>query len=456
MLNIQFYGAHMSQLEFEHSQAKLTEIAQYILERALSLGASSAQVEMNESIETEVAVLNGDIDSFETSYDSSLGLTVYIGHNRGSVGISQVPPHNIDGIIKQALNIAQYTQPDPHNGLADPSLMCQGFSDKLALFNPLSLNNQEIINKAKNIEAIALNLDSHITQSDGAAISLAKYNFVLANSNGLNLGYPTTRYGASLSIIGHSQEGMQTDYWYDSSRDFNELIPNNQLATTAAKRLLRRLNKGQIAAGKYPVIFEAPIAKSLIGNFLGAISGNNLYRQLSFLTNSLNTQVFPSWVNISEDPFVVKGLASCYFDNEGVQVAPRKLVAEGKVNGYLLSSYSARKLGLQTTGNAGGNHNIIVQANFSGDIYQLARTMGTGLIIIETIGHGVNMVTGDYSVGASGLWVEHGEVQFFVDNLTIAGNLKQIYHNIQYISDDINHGSILCGSILVDGINVSA
>lgn len=445
----------MAQLEFTHSQNNLKNLATQILERALALGATSAQLEINESIETGAEILNGNIESVETSYDSNIGLSVYVGQNRGNVGISQVPPANLDMIIKQALSIAKYTQSDPLNGIANKEDLCTSFTDNLQLYNPISIDNLQIIQEALELEKIGVSSDKQVNASDGAAISLGKYNFVIANTNGLNLGYTTTRYSKSLSLIGQTKKGMQTDYWYSNARDYNDLENNLDLAAHAVSRVKRRLSNGKIKSGSYSVIFESTIAKSLISNFLGAISGGSLYRKLSFLNDSLNTQVFPDWLNITEDPFIIKGSSSCYFDNEGVNVCRRDLVRSGIVNGYLLSSYSARKLGMKVTGNAGGNHNIQVSSNTIGDINTLAAKMSNGLVIIETIGHGLNMVTGDYSVGASGLWVENGEIKFFVEGLTIAGNLKTIFKDIRYISNDYTKGSIRCGSMLVDNIDVS-
>jgi PmbA protein len=450
-------GNHMSQLNFEYTQKELQTITNLILEKALKLGATSAQVEISENIAGGVDILNKNIENFETSYGSSMSIQVYKGYNRGTVGISKINPNNIDDIINHALDIAKYTKPDPYNGIAEELFLCKSINQNLELFNPVDINHQQIINSAKEIEHLGTTLNTRIKNSDGASIGYGKYNFILANTNGFNLGYQTTRYNKSLCLIGETKNGMQTDSWYDSSLDFNDLMSNQSLAQTAIDRTVRRLNNGKIKSGVYSVIFESGIAKSFIGNFLGAISGNNLFRHLTFLDNSLGMEVFPKWFNMSEDPFIKKGSRSCYFDNEGVKVSPRELVKNGSVNGYLLNSYSARKLGLKTTGNAGGNHNISVTTNFSGDIYKFAKTLNTGLIIIEIIGHGLNMVTGDYSVGASGLWVENGEIKFFVDNLTVAGNLKHIYSHIRYISDDYSkNSSILCGSMLVDEINISA
>lgn len=445
----------MSQLEFSHTQDNLKKFATEILNRATDLGATSAGVEINESIETGVEVLNGGIESVETSYDSSITLSVYVGQNRGNIGISQVPPADLDTIINQALDIAKYTQADPHNGIANKEDLCTSFSENLQLYNEADINNPQIIQQALELENIGLNIDKHITASNGSSISLGKYNFVIANTNGLNLGYITTRYSKSLSLIGNTKHGMQTDYWYSNARDYADLDSNFDLASNTVFRVQRRLNSGRIKGGNYTVIFESVIAKSLIGNFLSAISGSNLYRRLSFLNDCLNTKVFPGWLSITEDPFIVKGSSSCYFDNEGVTVHRRNLVTNGIVNGYILSSYTARKLSMKTTGNSGGNHNIQVGSNFNGGIDAMSTKLDRGLIVIETIGHGVNIVTGDYSVGASGLWVENGEIQFFVEGLTIAGNLKDIYKNIAYIGNDHVKGSIQCGSILVENIDVS-
>ena len=447
----------MSQLNFEYTNEALSQIAKEVLDRALSLGATSAQIEISENIASGVDVLNGNIENFETSYGSSLSLQVYNGYNRGAVSVSKINPQNIDEIITRALDIAKHTKPDTFNGIPEAEFLCKSISGELELFNPKELSHHDLINNAKEIEHFGTSLNPTIQTSDGASIGYSLYNFVLANTNGFNHGYKMTRYNKSLSLIGDTPNGMQTDSWYDSSLDYNNLMNNQSLAKKAIERTIRRLNKGTISSGTYSVIFESGIAKSFIGNFLNAISGNNLFRHLTFLDNSLGTQVFPEWVNIFEDPFIKKASRSCYFDNEGVMVRSRELVTSGHVNGYLLNCYSARKLGLKTTGNAGGSHNISITTNFSGDIHEFAKKLGTGLIVIETIGHGLNMVTGDFSVGASGLWVENGEIQYFVDNLTMSGNLKEIYKNIRYISNDYSpNSSVLCGSMLVDKVNISS
>ncbi len=445
----------MSQLNFEYTAENLQKIASNVLERALQLGATSAQIEINENIAGGVDILNGNIENFETSYGSSLSLQVYNGYNRGAVSISKINPQNLDEVITRAIDIAKHTKPDRFNGIPETNVLCTSIKGDLELFNPQTLSHHDLINNAKEIEYFGTTLSN--TTSDGASIGYSQYHFVLANTNGFNHGYQMTRYHKSLSLICDTPSGMQTDSWYDSSLDYNRLMDNKSLAQKAIERTVRRLNKDSIKSGSYSVIFESGIAKSFISNFLGAISGSNLFRHLTFLDDSINTTVFPRWLNIYEDPFIKKGSSSCYFDNEGVMVKARELVKNGIVNGYLLNCYSARKLGLITTGNAGGNHNISITSNFSGDIYELAKKLTTGIIVIETIGHGLNMVTGDFSVGASGLWVENGEIQFFVDNLTMAGNLKDIYKNIRYISNDYSsNSSMQCGSMLVDDVNISS
>ncbi len=445
----------MANFELTYDKSLLKQISTNVLERSLSLGVSSSYVVISENIHTNVDVLNNDIENFENSYNSSLELVVYVGQKSGHVVTSQIEHPDIDGLIQNAIDIAKFTQEDNANGIAETKFLCQNFHENLELYNPIDLDNEYLIQKAQDIENLAINFDKKVKKSDGSSISLNKSNFNIATTNGFNAGYQTTRYGNSISLIGETPDGMQTDYWYSSARHFEDLLSDHTLAEKASKRVARRLNRGHIKTGTYSVIFENVVAKSLIGNFLHAISGNTLYRKLSFLNNSLNTKIFPSWLNIYEDPFIIRGLSSCYFDNEGVMVKPRSIVKEGFVTSYVLSSYSARKLNMTTTGNSGGNHNILVKSNYAGGITEMAKLIHSGLIIIDTIGHGLNMVTGDYSVGASGLIVENGEIQSFVDNLTIAGNLKEIFKNIQYIGNDYIQGSIQCGSMLVNNISIS-
>ncbi len=449
----------MTILDFEYSQTQLQTIANDIIECAKKMGAKDSQLEINENIATNVDVLNTHIDHFENSYERSISLTVYLNNKRGSIAVTNIKQQNIEDLVAKALQIATYTEEDPYQSLPDVKYLCQSIDRELELYNIPNDNevtNQKLIEKAYNIEALGLK-NPLITSSDGASVSLNKHNFVIANSSGLNLGYKTTRFSTSLSLIANTTDGMQTDYWYSASRDFGTLMLDTKLADITTQRVLRRLDKGVIQNGQYPVIFDNDIAKSIIGNFLGAISGGSLFRRLSFLNDSINTQIFPDWMNISEDPFIKKGLGSCYFDNEGVIVKPREIVKNGTVCGYVLSNYTAKKMNMELTGNSGGTHNVVVKNNFTGGVMALAQQMNNGVIIIDTIGHGLNMVTGDYSVGASGILVQNGKIGQFVDNITISGNLKQIFKDIVYITeDDTDNSSMHCGAMLVKSMNVSS
>lgn len=439
----------MSQLQFLYSQDKLQEIANDIIDQAIKSGASSAQVEISESISTDLEVLNQNIENFETSHENQLLITVFNGHKKGNVGISNINAENIDTIINQALDIAKYTEEDKCSGILEKKYLASPIPKNLQLYNPYNINNEELISEARELEQLAID-NNNIKSSDGSSVSMTHYNFVTANSNGFNDGYQTSRYSKYVSLIGENEHGMQTDYWYASSRAYQDLETNQYIASLAQDRVIRRLSRATVESGSPAIIFESQIAKSIIGSLMNAISGSNQYRKLSFLNDCLDKQVLPSWINIHEDPFVVKGLSSCYFDNEGCEVIAKNIIANGIVNNYLLSSYPARKLGMDPTGNAGGNHNLNISNNISGNIATLAKTLGNGIIIIETIGQGLNMVTGDYSVGASGLVIKEGIIKGYVDNLTISGNMVNIFNNIVYISDDYNFGSVNCGSMIIN------
>ncbi|MCX8514786.1 MAG: metalloprotease PmbA [Pseudomonadota bacterium] len=446
----------MSQIDFEHSQEYLKNFAAQILDKAITLGATSAEIAINESIDTSIEVLNSNIDSFETSYSSYLSLFVYKGHQKGYVSLSKIAINMIDEIVTKALEIAKYTESDIHNGIAESRFLCNSIDYNLQLFNPVEIDNFAIVAKAKELEQLALNSNSFKLTSDGASLNLNKRNFLLATTNNFNMGYQTTKFSKHISLIGENKSGLQTDYWYDSARSFTDLMPDQKLVNKAIYRLARRLNKGKISAGSYNVIFDAPIAKSFMGYFLEGISGNSLFRRLSFLNDTKGTQIFPNWLNIIDNPSIIKGNSSCYFDSEGVRVTKRHLVANGVVEDYILDSYTGRKLNLNTTGNAGGVHNVQISYNFDGEIEKFAQLMHNGLIIIEIVGQGLNLVNGDYSFGAGALLVEHGEIKYYIDNLTIAGNLKDFYKNIKYINNDFSPtGTIQCGAILVDNINVA-
>lgn len=439
----------MSSLNFLYSQQNLQEKADLIISEALNMGASSAQVELSESISTDVEILNQQIDNFETSHENQLLITVFKGSKKGNVGISTIEPKNLKYIIQQALDIATFTEEDNCNGILEKEFLATPLEKNLNLYNHKTICNQELISQAKELEQLALD-NKQIKSSDGSSVSMTHYNFAMANSNGFNDGYQTSRYSKYVSLIGENALGMQTDYWYASSRNFDKLDKNSVIANHAQERVLHRLNPTSEIESSPIVVFESQISRSIIGSLMGAISGNSQYRKLSFLNDSINTQVLPEWININENPFVNEGLSSCYFDNEGGKVVQRNIIENGRVNGYLLSGYSARKLGLKPTGNSGGNHNLTISFNFDGGLNEIANKVQNGIIIIETIGHGLNMVTGDYSVGASGLIIKNGIITGYADNLTIAGNMSNIFKNISLIANDYTNGSILCGSMVIN------
>ena len=440
--------------EFEFNQDELTELSNKVLDKARNFGASDAAVCINESMDKSVQILNNGIENFESSYSSNLSLTVYKNNNKASVSISKISSNNIDDVISKALDLVNYTQADEYSKLAEQQYLCQSIDIDLQLFNPCDLTNEKIIDIAKDLESLSLSNKS-IKSSDGSIFSYSYHNFRLATTNNFNLGYNSSLFTKSIGLIGETTSGLQTDFYHDYSRNINDLMSNHLLADKAIAATTRRLIKGKIKANNYNVIFESRIAGSLFKMLFSAIVGTNLYRKLTFLKDSLEMQIFPSWVNVYEDPFIIKGLGSCYFDSEGVKVAPKYIIKSGVVKSYLLNCYTARKLNMLPTGNAGGVYNVRVDSNCSGGIAELVKKIPCGLIIIETIGDGLNLNSGDYSVGASGLWFENGEIQYYVDNLTIAGNLRDIYKNIIYISDDHElNRSTHCGSVVVSGISV--
>ncbi len=440
----------MTKLNFLYAPEQLGTIAQQIIDKALQAGATAAQVELNECISNSIAVLNQQIENFSTSHEHQLSLTVYNGKQKGNLGISQIDAHNLDKVIQQALDIAKYTEEDMANGLLEPQFMVQNRHSDLELYHEAPSDNRELIEVSLDLEHLSCKQNKQIISSDGAELSLSRYNFVIANSNGLNSGYQTSRYSKSVSLIATTAQGMQTDYWYSSARAYTDLASNQIIADTALQRTLRRMNGGKANSGKPAIIFESQVAKSLIGNLVAALSGGNLYRRLSFLNDSMGKAILPTWFNLSDDPYLSRGLASCYFDNEGSRVSQRNIIKDGVVHGYFLSSYSARKLALDPTGNAGGSHNLKVSPNSTHDLAGLAATIHNGIIIIDTIGHGLNLVSGDYSVGANGLVVENGIISHFADNLTIAGKLQDIFANIALIGIDSDPGHIECGAMVIN------
>ena len=438
------------------NQDALKQISEDALKVAKLAGASAAEVDVSFGTGQTVSVRKGETENIEYNRDKGISITVFFGHKKGYASSSDFSLQAIKDTVEAACNIAKFTAEDPFCGLADASLMAQKIPD-LNLYHPWTLTVEEAGELAKRCEAAALAVDQkRITNSEGASVSTSEGQFVYANTHGFSGGYPSSRHSISCSVIAEAAGAMQRDYWYSSARDANDMRTAEYVGQLAGERTVRRLGSRAIKTGQYPVLFEAPLASGIISSLVSAISGGNLYRKSSFLLDSLGQKVASSLLNIEELPHLEKGLASSPFDNEGVISTPRMLVENGVLQGYVLSSYSARKLGLQTTGNAGGAHNLVIQ-HTQQSFADLLAMMGTGLLVTELLGHGLNMVTGDYSRGAAGFWVENGVIAYPVEEITIASNMKDMLSQIIAIADDaIKPSSKQTGSILIEKMTVAA
>lgn len=439
---------------FSYTQDDFKRIAQRVLDHAKTAGATAADTEVSEGFGQNVSVRKGEIETVEYNKDKGVAVTVYVGNRKGHASTSDLSDAALKATVEKATTIARYTADDEHAGLADAAWLSTE-QPLLDLYQPWSLSVEEAAEIAKTCESAAFKVDRRIDNSEGASVSTQASHFIYANSLGFCNGYAGSRQGISAAVIASENGNMQRDYWYTSARHAEDMHSPEEVGRTAGERAVRRLNGQRLSTRNCPVVFEAPIASGLIGSFVGAVSGGSLYRKSSFLLDSLGQEIFSPIVNLREDPFIQRGLGSCPFDNEGVKVAPRNVVKNGVVQGYFLSSYSARKLGMRSTGNAGGSHNLILQSGDL-DLDGLLKKMGTGLLVTELLGHGTNMVTGDYSRGAAGFWVENGEIQYPVEEITIAGNLKEIFKDIQAIGNDVDvRGSKQTGSILIGNIMVA-
>lgn len=443
---------------FSHSAEALRDIAQSMLNYAKQRGATDASTEVSVGFGQTVTVRHGEVETIEYNRDKGLGITVYIGQQRGHASTSDFSPQAVRDTVDAALSIARYTAKDDCSGLPDADMLARDFPD-LDLYHPWDLPVEAAIEQARQCEQAALDTDKRIGNSEGATINLHESQFVLANSLGFIGGYPSSRHSISCAVIAEQDDSMERDYWYAVARDAKDLMDAQQVGRIAAERTVRRLKAHQLGTMQVPVLFEAPIASSLLGHFVGAVSGSSLYRKSSFLLDQLDKPVFAPHINIEDIPDIRKGLASGPFDDEGVRTQRRVIVDNGVLRGYFLGSYSARKLGMRTTGNSGGNHNLIMKASGSQsgelDFAGLLKQMGRGLLVTELLGQGVNHVTGDYSRGAAGFWVEHGEIQYPVQEITVAGNLKDMFRHIVAVGNDVVvQGSRQCGSILVEGMTV--
>ena len=435
---------------------ELKQITQDVLKLAKTAGASSAETEVSFGTGQNVSVRMGEAENIEYNRDKGVSVTVYFGQQKGHASSSDLSSSALKDTVEAACNIAKYTAKDEFCGLADAALMATQTSD-LDLYHPWNISVEAAIEIAKTCEAAAMDVDrKRITNSEGAGVSNSESVFVYANSHGFVGGYPSSRHSISCSVIAEDNDAMQRDYWYTNARDMTDMESARYVGKLAGERTVRRLGAQTISTCQVPVLFEAPLASGLISSLVGAVSGGSLYRKSSFLMNSLGTQIASSLLNIEELPHLKKGFASSPFDSEGVATKSRKLVENGVLQGYVLGSYSARKLGMQTTGNAGGSHNLIVRSTGQ-DFADLLKLMGTGLLVTEVLGHGLNMVTGDYSRGAAGFWVENGVIAYPVEEITIAGNMSNMLKQIVAVgSDVIAQSSKQTGSILIEKMTVAS
>lgn len=436
---------------------RLNEVKQAVseaLDYAKQLGASSAEAAMSSTSGLSVSTRLGELETIEYNQDGALGISVYVGNKKGSASTADLSPEALKTVVSKAVEIAKYTSEDPCNGIADKELLDFAPQD-LDLYHPWQVTAEQGIDLCKQAEAAAMQFDSRISNSDGASFSSHNGLRVYGNSYGQLVGFPRSRHSISCMVIGEENGMMQRDSAYTIARKQEGLSSAESVGIEAAEETIARLNCRRIPTGKYPVVFRADIASSLFGHLVSAIGGSALYRKSSFLLDSLGSQVFSDKVNIQERPHILGGLASSAVDSEGVKTIDREIIKGGELQTYLLASYASRKLGMQATGHAGGIHNWLVEASHQ-DLKNVLNEMGTGLLVTEVMGQGVNIVTGDYSRGAAGFWVENGEIQYPVSEVTIAGNLKDMFLKVAAIGGDVDvRGSIQTGSILIESMSIA-
>lgn len=434
--------------------AEIQSIVEDVLKLAKDKGATQAEASMSKVEGIAVSSRLKEVETVEFTNDGGLGITVYQGKKKGSASTADLSPQALQLTVEKAIEIAKHTSEDDCSGLADKELMAADCPD-LDLYHPIDLDTEHAIGQVIAAETHALDVDPRITNSDGASYNANLGTKVYGNSHGFNAGYNSSRFSLSCVVIGEQNGDMQRDYSYTVGRESNKLDSPEQIGLEAAKATLDRLGARKIKTCKVPVLFHRDIASGLFGHFVNAISGGSLYRKSSFLLDKLGQQVLPSWFEISEKPHILKGLASSPFDHEGVTTKDMQIVSGGKLNHYLLTSYSARKLKMQTTGHAGGIHNWFIKHTGQSDQQMLAE-LGTGLFVTELMGQGVNIVTGDYSRGAAGFWVENGIIQYPVHEITIASNLTDMLMNIVAIGQQQEtRGSVQTGSVLIEEMQIA-
>ncbi|SPY32399.1 metalloprotease PmbA [Pasteurella canis] len=438
----------------QQQEQELREAVSYAVEIAQKAGAT-AEVAVTKVSGLSVSTRLQEIENVEFNNDGALGISVYLGHQKGNASTSDLSHDAIKNAVEAALAIAKHTSPDECAGLAEHELMAFD-APNLDLYHAADMDVDRAVELALTTEQAALEYDKRIVNSEGAAFNSHSGVRVYGNSHGMLQSYLSSRYSLSCSVIASAEEQLERDYEYTISRNINHLESANWVGQNCAQKVLARLQPQKLATQQVPVIFINDVATGLISHLAAAISGGSLYRKASFLLDHLGKQVLPDWFQISERPHLIGQLASSPFDSEGVRTQSREIIEKGILQTYLLTSYSGKKLGMQSTGHAGGIHNWLVKPNVTGGLQALLRQMGTGLLVTELMGQGVNLVTGDYSRGAAGFWIENGEIQYPVAEITIAGQLKEMLGNLIAVSDDIEHRSnIQTGSILVESLKIS-
>ncbi|MFT3955130.1 MAG: metalloprotease PmbA [Piscinibacter sp.] len=450
---------------FAHTRDQFQQLAEDALAVAKSLGASEAGVEVSEGVGLSVSVRKGEVENVERNRDKSLGVTVYVGKRRGNASTSDFSRSALEQTVRAAHDIARFTAEDPAAGLPEVEDLAFGALAErdLDLFHPWSIVAEQAVEIAQRCEAAALEVDRRITNSDGAGVSAQQSHFFMANSRGFRGGYPSSRHSLSVapiaSLPGKRGDDMQRDAWYSSMRSPDDLAAPEAVGRYAAERALSRLAARKVATAEVPVLFESTVASGLLGALVGAVSGGALYRKSTFLLDSLGKPVMAPHLDVREDPHVLRGKGSAAFDDEGVVTRARDVVQGGVLQGYFLSSYSARKLGMRSTGHAGGSQNLTLSSRLTqpgDDLDAMIRKLHRGLFVIELMGQGVNQVTGDYSRGAAGFWVENGRIAYPVHEITIAGNLRDMLKGIVAVgADTYTAGSRTLGSVLVERMKLA-
>ena len=439
---------------FSYAFATLQQLAEDVLKHASNKGATACEVDVSEGFGQSVTVRCDEVETIEFNRDKGIGITVYSGQRKGYASTSDFSAQALRETVEAALNIARFTAEDDCAGLADAALMARDCPD-LDLYHPWALSVEESIETARRCEQAAFDASPLVSNSEGASISTQQAHFVSANSLGFMGGYPTSRHYISCSVIAGEQDAMQRDDWYTTHRDATRLDDPQQVGRIAAERAVARLGGRKVKTGEFPIILEAPLAGGLLGSLVHAASGGALYRKSSFLLDQLGKKIMPDFVHIAERPHIQCGLGSASFDSDGVATRDRDVVRDGILQGYFLSAYTARKLGMQTTANAGGSHNLIIEPGEL-DLDGLLAKMGRGLLVTELLGHGINYVTGDYSRGAAGFWIEDGKIAYPVEEITIAGNLKAMLAGIVAVGNDVQvRGTKQTGSILSDRMTIA-